>query len=60
MVIYVLAGNKSEHGALMAARLLTVTRTCQMQKRKPLEFLVQAVVAHRSLKPAPTLMMTDE
>ncbi len=33
-------GNRSDNGATLTSRLLTVTRTCWLQKRNPLEFLV--------------------
>ena len=41
-------GSRSKKGAVMAARLLTATRTCWLQKRNPLEYLVQAIEAHRN------------
>ena len=49
-------GNRSDNGALLTSRLLTVTRTCWLQKRNPLEFLVDAVTAHRSGQTAPSLI----
>jgi hypothetical protein len=49
-------GNRSDNGAALTSRLLTVTRTCWLQKRNPLEFLVDAVTAHRSGQTAPTLI----
>lgn len=49
-------GNRSDNGAVLTSRLLTATRTCWLQKRNPLEFLVEAVTAHRSCKAAPSLI----
>jgi len=49
-------GNRSDNGAGLTSRLLTVTRTCWPQKRNPLEFLVDAITAHRSGMAAPCLL----
>jgi transposase len=49
-------GNRSDKGAALTSRLLTVTRTCWLQKRNPLEFLVDALTAHRSGQTAPSLI----
>jgi hypothetical protein len=49
-------GNRSDKGAVLTSRLLTVTRTCWLQKRNPLEFLVAAITAHRSGQAAPSLI----
>ena len=49
-------GNRSDNGAVLTSRLLTVTRTCWLQKHNPLEFLVEAISAYRSVKPAPSLI----
>jgi len=48
-------GNRSDAGAIVSARLLTVTRTCWLQKRNALEFLVEAITAYRKGIPAPLL-----
>lgn len=40
-------GNRSAEGELAVARLLTVTRTCQMQQLSVLAYLTAAIVAHR-------------
>jgi len=48
--------NRSDNGAVLTSRLLTVTRTCWLQKRNPLEFLVEALNAHRCCQPAPSLL----
>ncbi len=49
-------GNRSDNGAVLTSRLLTVTRTCWLQKRNSLEFLVEAITAHRSAQAAPSLL----
>jgi transposase len=49
-------GNQSDSGELLTSRMLTVTRTCVMQKRNPFEFIVQAVEAFRSHLPHPSLL----
>ena len=49
-------GNRSNNGAILTSRLLTVTRTCWLQKRNPLEFLVDATTAHRCGQPPPSLL----
>ena len=48
-------GNKTDARAIVSARLLTVTRTCWLQKRNALEFLVEAITAYRKGTPAPLL-----
>ena len=35
-------GNKTDQGARVTERLLTVIQTCRMQGRDPIEFLTQA------------------
>jgi transposase len=49
-------GNQSEEGEILTARLLTVTRTCKLQHRNPLAFLVDSIIAHRSGLPTPSLI----
>ena len=49
-------GNRSDKGAVLTSRLLTVTRTCWLQKRNPLEFLVEAITANKSGSFAPSLL----
>jgi transposase len=49
-------GNRSDNGAVLTSRLLTATRTCWLQKRNPLEFLVDAITAYRSGNVAPSLI----
>lgn len=43
----IMFGNRSEDGELAVARLLTVTRTCQMQRLNALAYLTAAIRAHR-------------
>jgi transposase len=50
-------GNRSDDGAVITSRLLTVTRTCWLQKRNPLEFLVDAITAFRTGKETPSLLI---
>ena len=49
-------GNRSDNGAVTTSRLLTVTRTCWLQKMNPLEFLVDAITAFRTGKETPSLL----
>lgn len=49
-------GNRSDTGAVLTSRLLTATRTCWLQKRNPLEFLVEAITAYRKGNPSPSLL----
>ena len=50
-------GNRSDDGAVITSRLLTVTRTSWLQERNPLEFLVDAITAFRNGKEAPSLLI---
>ena len=43
----IMFGNRSENGERAVARLLTVTRTCQMQQLNALAYLTAAIRAHR-------------
>jgi len=43
----IMFGNRSDDGELAVARLLTVTRTCQMQHINALAYLTAAIRAHR-------------
>ena len=43
----IMFGNRSNDGEIAVARLLTVTRTCQMQQRNALVYLTAAIHAHR-------------
>jgi len=49
-------GSRSVQGEVAVARLLTVTRTCRMQKRAPLEYLVTAIRSHRKAQPIASLL----
>jgi transposase len=49
-------GNRSDNGAVLTSRLLTATRTCWLQKRNPLEFLVESIGAYRAGKAVPSLI----
>jgi len=48
-------GNHSDAGCRFVERILTVVQTLRMQKRPVLDYLRQAVLAHRSAAPAPVL-----
>jgi transposase len=49
-------GSRSAQGEVAVARLLTVTRTCRMQNRAPLDYLVTAIRSHRSALPVSSLL----
>ncbi len=49
-------GNQSPKGEIATARLLTVARTCVMQRRNALEFLSESVRRHRAGQPAVSLL----
>jgi transposase len=49
-------GNRSDTGAVLTSRLLTATRTCWLNKRNALEFLVSTIIAYRKTLPAPSLL----
>ena len=51
-------GSRSAHGEVAVARLLTVTRTCRMQNRAPLDYLVSALRFHRKALAIPSLLKT--
>ena len=52
-------GNRSDNGAVLTSRLLTVVRTCWLQKRNPLEFLGIAIKAYRYGDNAPSLIFLN-
>jgi transposase len=52
-------GNKTEQGARVTERLLTVLHTCRMQGRDPIEFLTEAITAYRKGLPAPSLLPVE-
>jgi len=49
-------GNQSRKGEVATARLLTVARTCVMQRRNALEFLSESVQRYRAAQPALSLL----
>ena len=49
-------GSRSAQGEVAVARLLTVTRTCRMQNRAPLDYLVTAIRSHRKALPISSLL----
>jgi len=49
-------GNQSENGEALTARLLTVTRTCILQRKNAFDFLVQSITAHREGLAHPSLV----
>ena len=51
-------GNRSEDGERAVARLLTVTRTCQLQQLNVLVYLTAAIRAHRRRQAAASLLPT--
>ena len=51
-------GNHSDAGCRFTERMLTVVQTLQLQERQVVDYLHQALVAHRSGQPAPKLLMT--
>jgi len=51
-------GSRSPEGEVAAARLLTATRTCHMQNRKPLDYLATAIRSNRKAQPVPSLLKT--
>lgn len=49
-------GCQSETGCRFVERILTVVQTLRLQKRSVLEYLTEAITAHRAHRPAPTLV----
>jgi transposase len=49
-------GSRSAQGEVAVARLLTVTRTCRMQNRAPLDYLVAVIRSHRNALSIPSLL----
>jgi transposase len=52
-------GTQSEAGSRFVERILTVAETCRQQRRNPLAYIRQAVVAHRSGLPFPSLLPVE-
>jgi transposase len=51
-------GSRSAQGEIAVARLLTVTRTCRIQNREPLDYLSSAIRSHRKAQAVPSLLKT--
>ena len=49
-------GNRSAHGELATARLLTVAETCDLQRLNILAYLAAAIASHRKRQPAASLL----
>ena len=49
-------GSRSEGGCRFVERMLTAVQTLRLQNRPALNYLVEAVSAHRRGLPAPTLI----
>lgn len=52
----IMFGNRSAAGEFAVARLLTVTRTCQMQQRNALVYLTAAIRCHRRRQAVASLL----
>jgi transposase len=52
----IMFGNRSVAGELAVARLLTVTRTCQLQQLNTLLYLTAAIRCHRRRQTVPSLL----
>ena len=52
----IMFGNRSAAGELAVARLLTVTRTCQLQQINALVYLTAAIRCHRRRQAATSLL----
>jgi hypothetical protein len=52
----IMFGNRSDTGEVGVARLLTVTRTCQMQQLNALAYLTAAIRAHRHRQAVASLL----
>jgi transposase len=53
----IMFGTRSEDGEVAMARLLTVTRTCQLQQLNALVYLTAAIRAHRRRRPVESLLL---
>jgi transposase len=51
-------GSRSVQGEVAVARLLTVTRTCRLQNREPLDYLGSTIRSHRNARAVPSLLKT--
>ncbi len=52
----IMFGNRSAEGELAVARLLTVTRTCQLQQLNVLAYLTAAICCYRRRQAVPSLL----
>jgi transposase len=52
----IMLGTRSEQGERAVERLLTITRTCQLQELNALVYLTAAIAAHRRRQQAPSLI----
>lgn len=50
-------GNRTDNGAVLTSRLLTVVRTCWLQNRNPLEFLGITIKTYRYGDNTPSLLL---
>lgn len=50
-------GNQSENGSRFTARIMTTVTTLRQQERNIVEFIVEAIQAHRTGQPAPSLLL---
>jgi transposase len=50
-------GNQSENGSRFTARILTTVTTLRQQERNIVEYIVEAIQAHRTGQPAPSLLL---
>jgi transposase len=53
-------GTQSERGNRFVERILTVTASCRLQQRNPIEYLVDALRAHFLGRPAPSLLPQED
>jgi transposase len=51
-------GTQSDLGSRFVERILTVVETCRQQQRSVFDFLRDALIAHRTGQPAPSLLPT--
>jgi transposase len=52
----IMFGNRSADGELAVARLLTITRTCQLQQLNVLAYLTTAITCYRRRQPVASLL----
>jgi transposase len=49
-------GTQSDAGSRFVERILTVVETCRLQQRPVFDFVRDALIAHRTGQPAPSLL----